>query len=1202
MLFFFFLFALLTDAAISPSEAQLICKYAGVRGFPVTRCINAANACTYPGIECESSQSDPLWNETITGINVFLTFTTNTTDALPTELGNLLSLRSFELHSVIKVRNSTIPTQIGRCAQLASFNIAGLALGGTLPSELFSLQSLTYVELGGLYLTGTVPTTLSSQTSLVYLSLTTNRFSGVFPSLLSLTLLEFVDMENNFLSGEIPDASSLPVLRHYQVSNNRFHGDVPAFISPLLSFVDFSYNIINGTFSEAPFFYNASSVLLGTPLFITANANEIKGTIPYSLFSARIVTIDLSFNQLSGTIPAQAMRLCTSLEQVVFSHNTLTGSLSPNNEWVNHTFPSLFRLTLNNNFLNGSVPSFNMGTENLISVNYLPHIYLNLNDNAFSGSLPSFRPFTSPASLDFSRNALTLSGNSFGSGANISWLNMAYNPIKTLPSSVFTGLITFLELESLDLSFCQISGTLPKVFHAQYLKLNNNYFTGVVQTNFLINTIRSPSFADIRLNRLDADATRVSHIGSVSVDTDGEIVLTDFPQDVDECLLNTHACEYLCVDGWFPVPGYTCACPSGFLLDEVNKLNCSAVCGDGLLRWPEEECDYEFGNKLGCHPNCTQKEGYLCDATGCAPVCGDGVINAPEECDTTMPGCSAQCRVLTGFTCSLLTNTCQPCAQSWLPFIYPPNLRLFANLRGVIGDDLTDFNFASCVSCDDGYALQTRGVLVSEQCSNLSTQRSLPCSFACSNLSVFDSATESVFTLEKELLKNGFIHHLFRVIFNVNISLNSSSLKKRFDEPTSSEELSFVFSPCVSDKTGPISVLRALSLDIVPNLPALALEPTPCGATLRSTNPPASGTITIALVLGLAALFVVVTTLSCLLYYYRSSELHALPDDISWSFLAQRTHPWAWTYFGSQKSGYYSLEYDPKSEEYRRVESLLTTHFKKDNLQIAGITAVYNPTLSNSFINAWRLMTTRKLESPDLFFARTYTKDEDKMRVMEYYEKDLLQFTPYNTKLAVPIIPVLHGTDFTTAECIACTGFAALSSLDDGFFGKGIYFTTSLSYTLSYACAKRRPSVIISYVHMGNPFPVTEDHKGPKSLKGRAIKAGYNSHVVLTNKRGAVYDEKDLQDDVVCDEIVVAQESQILPAFIVELDIISCAKEFEKWNRSLPAPLQNGAILEFRSQQEIASKCGASHNESFYVSIDMTDNSKSPKKNDIEDI
>jgi hypothetical protein len=46
------------------------------------------------------------------------------------------------------------------------------------------------------------------------------------------------------------------------------------------------------------------------------------------------------------------------------------------------------------------------------------------------------------------------------------------------------------------------------------------------------------------------------------------------------------------------------------------------------------------------------------------------------------------------------------------------------------------------------------------------------------------------------------------------------------------------------------------------------------------------------------------------------------------------------------------------------------------------------------------------------------------------------------------------------------TGFASLSTLNDGFFGKGIYFTTSLNYAMPVAFNKDNPVVIFSYVNM----------------------------------------------------------------------------------------------------------------------------------------
>jgi hypothetical protein len=37
---------------------------------------------------------------------------------------------------------------------------------------------------------------------------------------------------------------------------------------------------------------------------------------------------------------------------------------------------------------------------------------------------------------------------------------------------------------------------------------------------------------------------------------------------------------------------------------------------------------------------------------------------------------------------------------------------------------------------------------------------------------------------------------------------------------------------------------------------------------------------------------------------------------------------------------------------------------------------------------------------------------------------------------------------------------------------------------------------------------VTEHHQGPTSLKGTALKGGFNSHFVVTNQDGSVYNRQ----------------------------------------------------------------------------------------------
>jgi hypothetical protein len=49
-----------------------------------------------------------------------------------------------------------------------------------------------------------------------------------------------------------------------------------------------------------------------------------------------------------------------------------------------------------------------------------------------------------------------------------------------------------------------------------------------------------------------------------------------------------------------------------------------------------------------------------------------------------------------------------------------------------------------------------------------------------------------------------------------------------------------------------------------------------------------------------------------------------------------------------------------------------------------------------------------------------------------------------------------------------------LSALDVGFFGSGIYFSTSAKYIIPYFATKSNPAIIVSFLIPGNPFPVVE--------------------------------------------------------------------------------------------------------------------------------
>jgi len=160
-------------------------------------------------------------------------------------------------------------------------------------------------------------------------------------------------------------------------------------------------------------------------------------------------------------------------------------------------------------------------------------------------------------------------------------------------------------------------------------------------------------------------------------------------------------------------------------------------------------------------------------------------------------------------------------------------------------------------------------------------------------------------------------------------------------------------------------------------------------------------------------------------------------------------------------------------------------------------------------------------------------KDEYRIRVLTHIKDKIMNFE-WNSNLTCPIIPTAHGTDFFLAQKIGQTGFANLSTLDDGWFGKGIYFSTSIKYCEPYYLSKRSPVIIISYVLLGEVYPVREQHIAEDSLIGRSIMPGYNSHYVCTTASGVCCPT--LADFKNCyDEVIVAQEAQIIPAFFLKL-------------------------------------------------------------------
>ena len=134
--------------------------------------------------------------------------------------------------------------------------------------------------------------------------------------------------------------------------------------------LDLSYNQLSGTIpAELGNLSSLTELELG--------GNQLSGTIPVELGNlTRLTTLDLNYNQLSGTIPAELGNL-TRLTTLRLDDNQLSGTIPV--ELGNLT--SLTTLRLDDNQLSGTIPA-ELGNLTRLT-------WLELADNQLSGTIPA---------------------------------------------------------------------------------------------------------------------------------------------------------------------------------------------------------------------------------------------------------------------------------------------------------------------------------------------------------------------------------------------------------------------------------------------------------------------------------------------------------------------------------------------------------------------------------------------------------------------------------------------------------------------------------------------------------------------------------------------------------------------------------------------------------------------------------------------
>jgi len=287
---------------------------------------------------------------------------------------------------------------------------------------------------------------------------------------------------------------------------------------------------------------------------------------------------------------------------------------------------------------------------------------------------------------------------------------------------------------------------------------------------------------------------------------------------------------------------------------------------------------------------------------------------------------------------------------------------------------------------------------------------------------------------------------------------------------------------------------------------------------------------------------ILVLALGILLYRYwiekEQSWLKTLPKEVRHFVDLDRLNSENdWRNIGDKSSACWIKSIKPGSRDWQDWQNMME-EMRGDKIDFIEVFAVINPLLVSSFAN-WRVMNMNRLkgDSAHLFQSESWKKldrPEQRQFVRKVYEQKVAVYPWNHEDDKFPLLPVAHGTSEDVAFNIVKGGFVALASLDAGYYGKGIYFTTYVLYTIPYFVSKPAPAIIVSLACLGNPFPVVEGHQDPDSLSGQPTISGYQSHYVLTQKDGSVL--KDISAELFYDEVVVNQEAQMVPIFIGLVD------------------------------------------------------------------
>lgn len=298
------------------------------------------------------------------------------------EVGDLSYLEGLDL-SGNRIFGS-IPEEIGTLKYLRVLRLRGNSFRGPFPQILSSCTKMEDLDVQGCSIVDVFPELLKNFTNLAALNLGDNSFTGTIPIWLGWSpVLHYLHLGGNRLNGDLPiTLLNCTTLTFLNLSSNNLTGSVDSMVGNLVrlqSYLDLSHNRLSG---RIPFELGNLREVVG----INLSGNSFTGSIPQSIGNcSKLQSLDLSDNQLSGTLPETLSLLQNLNHSLNCSHNDIEG-LIPGSLG---SLPKLTRLDLSHNKLTGPIP------EKIANMSSL--ILFNVSMNNLKGHIPDigiFRNFS----------------------------------------------------------------------------------------------------------------------------------------------------------------------------------------------------------------------------------------------------------------------------------------------------------------------------------------------------------------------------------------------------------------------------------------------------------------------------------------------------------------------------------------------------------------------------------------------------------------------------------------------------------------------------------------------------------------------------------------------------------------------------------------------------------------------------------------